>query len=440
MTDRIVDKIGGSSMAWPLHAMEIARSTPDKRIVVVSAPGSDKVGDRPHRMTEMLKRYEETPDTQLLDDIKDRLFTIGRRGLLSTAAIERISSSVDNDIARAHDLGEPIDPLGETWMARLFADMLGSGWRYLPARDILTFNHGALDYDASTAALSQLDPALNYVVDGNQGGSPAGRLVRIGDGGSDASGAYIRRSLGQGILRIHSDVAGYRTVDPNLVSDEITLIDQQVPLVTYKEAKQLGDAGNGLVHRLVPHILQGSGSITELYSTQSGNNGTRLEDSRSNIEQQPIVGITGEKDVIKVVWSKQDSEDEVGATITFRKMPKKFVIPLHSTTTDDDLESVYTSGKHADKVQQAFRDNPEVSIKGSFSSVTIVGEGLSAGDGSLHRTRVLARASNALLEREIPVESMTSDGISTTFFVPQSSYIDAVASVHSAVIHPDTQL
>lgn len=431
MTGRIVDKIGGSSMAWPVQAMDIVKSTTDKRIVVVSAPGADIVRDRPLRMTEMLKSYEQTGSEQVLDAIRGRMYQIGRRGLLLDHTIRRVVPDIGGDIARAQKHDEPVDPLGETWMAKLFAEMLGSQWRYLPASELLQFGaDGALDMNASRAVAEQLDPALNYVVDGNQGSSDEGKILRIGDGGSDVSAAYVRAVLGRGILRLHSDVDGYKTVDPNMpLSDDIVRVQHDVPYVTYREASQLGKAGNGLVHPGVARILRGSGSRTELFAARTGLSGTVLADERPNVHEQPVVGVTGERKVVKVHWHKDGSEDEIGATLDFREDLKTFAIPLHSTTTDDDSESVYTAQKHADKVEKAFRDNPNVTISPDMASVTIVGEGLVA-----RRTEFLAKAFMALERYSVPVDSVTSDGISMTVFIPRQHYHAAVDSIHADII------
>lgn len=435
--ERTVDKIGGSSMAWPQTAMEIVRTKQAAdRIVVVSAPGADTVGDRSSRMTELLKHYERQPNTELLDRIQNRLADVAYRGGLNQAAITTLLDPIERDIETARERLEPIDPLGETWMARAFAQMLGRNWRYLPAVDLLQLDEsGGLDDDATQAAMQQLQPGMNYVVDGNQGRSPTGHMVRIGDGGSDVSAAYVRRALGPGVIRIHSDVDGYKTVDPNLKKDgDLLRMAKDVPFVTYREAEQLGKAGNGLVHRSVPRALRGTGSQTYLYATRTGESGTRLLDQRLNVTGQPIVGVTGERSVFKVTWSQIGSEDKVGATVPFRQALKDHGIPLHSTTTDDDSESIYTSEQYRDKLESVLSTLSDVSVRNGMSSVTLVGEGLLAANDPYSRAVVLSRALGALAHYKIPLDSMTSDGISATFFVPQRYYTDAVDVVHHGVV------
>ncbi len=437
--ERTVDKIGGSSMAWPQEAMRIVQDRHEAtgRVVVVSAPGADTVTDRPARMTEMLKAYEKCPAPETLAAIRARLSQVAQRGFLGGDAIDGLLDSVESDIRQAELRGEPTDPLGETWMARAFAQMLGGRWHYLPAADLLHLDAAGAFDEARTvrAAHSHLDPSLNYVVDGNQGRSPSGRTVRIGNGGSDVSAAYIRRALGPGVMRLHSDVDGYKTVDPNLRTDgDITRIAQNVPFVTYHEAEQLGKAGNGLVHRAVPRVLRGSGSQTDLHATKSGLSGTSLVDTRPNVIDQPIVGITGEKEVVKVTWQRPDSENEFGATIPFLQDLKAARIPLHSVTTDDDSQSIYTGGAHRADIERTFLTSREVAIKEDMSSVSIVGEGLLAVNDPYSRAQTLAKALGALAQYRIPLDSMTSDGTSATLFVPRRYYVDAVDAVHAQVI------
>lgn len=436
--ERPVDKIGGFSMGQPTNAIDTVHSTDETgRVVVVSAPGGDVVGHKPSRMTEMLKVFEADPTRTNLAPIRARLGEIARRGDLSEDYITEQDYRAVADIETAMRLGTPVDPLGETWMAHSFAEMLGPDWDYAPSTELLFFHpDGSIDEEATRRAVrDRLNPRRNYITDGNQGQGPDGLMMRIGDGGSDVSGAYFRQALGLGILRIHSNVDGYKTADPNIKVHGTPIPHiQEVSEVTFAEGGHMYVTGNGLVHGRVTDILDQSGSNVLLYDTRTGRSGTTMGDTRDNIDEQPIVGVVGDEDVIKVVWRKRGSEDQAGTTIPFREELARLGVPINKTTTDDNMEAISTGHEHLEDLREGFADSSEVTIEDTWSSITVVGEGMLIENGPKRRNRVMLGVALALDHHNIPLGSVTGDGIGLSVFVPREHFRSALAAIHGNVI------
>ena len=437
--ERPVDKIGGFSMSQPKNAMRTVRTTNETgRIVVVSAPGGDVVGHKPSRMTEMLKALEARPNRTSFAPVRARLGEVAARGGLGEDYVTELEYRAIADIEAAERQNVPIDPAGESWMGQSFAEMLGPDWEFAPSTELLFFNDDGTINETRTnqAVRNRLNPRRNYVTDGNQGTGTDGRLVRIGNGGSDVSGAHYRQALGPGIYRIHSNVDGYKTADPNVrVQGQPIENIREVPEVTFGEGGHMYVTGNGLVHGAVTDILSGSGSEVQLYDTRTGKTGTTMRDTRGNVAEQPIVGVIGEEKVVKVEWRKRGSENQTGATIPYREKLKELGAPINKTTTDDNMEAISTGHEHLARLQEGFADNSEVTVLDAWSSITVAGEGMLAENDPKRRGRVMLGVAIALDRYSIPLGSVTGDGIGLTVFVPRTYFHGALGAIHSEVIN-----
>ena len=217
MSELYVGKFGGSSLADSTQArkvIDITRSDPRRRAIVVSAPGRRHASDE--KVTDLLIAYRGFLDCGLPS------YT-GQIGKV-VARFQEIAAGIGSTFDEAMRLslyrstGDVLVSLGEQIMGRLMAEALG--FAYLDAAAVIKLDtNGRLDMQASIAASKPLVRAANtgVVVPGFYGSMPDGSIRTFSRGGSDISGAIVAAILGATVYENWTDVDGILMTDPAVV-------------------------------------------------------------------------------------------------------------------------------------------------------------------------------------------------------------------------------
>lgn len=235
----ITAKFGGTSLADAQrirHAAEIIRSDPERRFVVVSAPGKRFPEDV--KITDHLYRFQSTGDPADFQPIEDRFQEI----------IRELGLDLDLSAEYAEMKHEPhnadyMASCGEYLSARIMAAYLG--WPFVDTEFCIFFDeNGHLDRRRTAHTLREKLAGLPHaVLPGYYGAMPDGQVRTFSRGGSDISGALVAAAMGADVYENWTDVDGMLTADPRIVPQAAT-----IPAITYSELEEMAYQGATVLH------------------------------------------------------------------------------------------------------------------------------------------------------------------------------------------------
>ena len=287
----IACKFGGTSLADASQFRKVAaiiKSDPDRRAVVVSAPGKrhkqdPKVTDILLSIHEMVSReMDASPSLALLRsrflEIESELGVQAGMAAALDAFEVAVKAGADRDWIASR---------GENFSARIMAAFLGGTFVEAEHAVYLTAN-GLVD-DRTWKELPPKLPAKGfYVLPGFYGTGPAGKVKTFSRGGSDISGAILARAASANLYENWTDVSGLLMTDPRVVPDAAPM-----ERVTYRELRELAYSGANVFHEeaILP-CKQVSIPIRIANTNAPADKGTLIvpEDQAAD---RPIAGVAG---------------------------------------------------------------------------------------------------------------------------------------------------
>ena len=242
-----VAKFGGSSVADGIQltkTKQIIEQDPDRKFIVVSAPG--KRFDSDNKITDLLYLCKthidhNLPYDQVFQVVADRYMAV------------KLNLGVDVDLM-AH-----LDEIRETLKKNPTADYIASRGEYLNAVLIAAFlgydfvdAAGLIKFDAKGRLLiedtdkalkEELEKHENAVIPGFYGSTPDGNIKTFSRGGSDITGSLVARAIGADVYENWTDVSGFLMADPRIVKNP-----KQIANVSYKELRELSYMGASVLH------------------------------------------------------------------------------------------------------------------------------------------------------------------------------------------------
>ena len=275
----IVCKFGGTSVANVNNVKnikKIIKNNENIHFVVVSALGKSerfnkKVTDE---LYECFYIYQSdfTKACSILNNIFQKYIT------LSNLLNVKIDFSKDQNIILNYLKNgitkEYLVSRGEYLSAKLFSKYLKC--QFLDAKDYIIFkNDGTLNFGKTKCRLSKLNKSKKYVIGGFYGATLNGEIKTFSRGGSDITGAIISKLLSAEIYENYTDVNGVYNKNPNIFKGA-----ENLPILNFKTACQMAEAGNEVVHKDALSVLKGTKTILLVKNTSNINEfGTTLVNS-----------------------------------------------------------------------------------------------------------------------------------------------------------------
>ncbi len=281
----IVCKFGGSSLASADRIRKIRRiigSDPERRYIIVSAPGKRSAADQ--KITDLLIEASCAPSED------------------NQPIISRICERYSQICAELGIAFDPCDPIreafsqrgadrdyvasrGEYICARIMAEYLGMP--FVDAADLIRLRaDGRIDIPASRCAIADaLHPPTCAVIPGFYGIDPHGRIRTLPRGGSDVTGAMIANAIRARVYENWTDVDGICSADPAIANDARALTE-----IGKREMFAIASAGAGVLHPDAISILMTCDTDILLKNTfNPGGSGTRIS-NRANAAVPCIAG------------------------------------------------------------------------------------------------------------------------------------------------------
>ncbi len=446
-----VCKFGGSSVADAGQVekiYQIVTSDPNRRIVVVSAPGKRNSGDT--KVTDLLiacaeKKLAGQPTDEAFAALVERYASMQRELGVDAAVTEAIRADLQGrlemDTSNKDKFMDNMKAAGEDNSAKLVAAAFcvkGTPAVYVNPGDagmVLSDEFGSAQllpesYPALKEALAKIDAIV--IFPGFFGKTRSGDVATFPRGGSDITGAILAAAVNADVYENFTDVDAVYPVDPRLVPE----VSHGISEMTYREMRELSYAGFGVFHdeAIIPAVKAGI-PINIRNTNHPEAIGTMVLRNR-RAHQGSVVGIASASGFCTIYIDKYMMNREVGFGRRLLQILEDEGISYEHMPSGIDNVSVvirehnFTPAAEARVREHIMRDlQPDnLQIERGTALIMVVGEGLYYTPG------MAAHATLALFREGISIDMMNqgSSEISMMFGVQSSQREQAVRALYHA--------
>lgn len=480
-----VAKFGGTSVATAAQlrkVKKIVEEDPARKFVVVSAPGKRnpedaKVTDLLINAADDLEKFDENME-QVAARFKEIVRELGMTAGGDTPAGNDGDTVTGNDgdtaigndggIERGADTGIDIDAeirlitktfkdgensnsksleraadksmrnflisRGEYLSGKIIAEMLNYDL-IEPAGVIIFDGKGRLEPEKTAENMkAALKAHERAVIPGFYGSDEEGNIVTFSRGGSDMTGSLVAAAALADLYENWTDVDGVLLADPLVVNNPLT-----VPLITYKEVRELSAMGTEVVHEDVIFPVQKLGIPINIKNTDKPETpGTLIVKSDDNMDSVlKISGISGGKGYAGFLIEKDKLSEEPELRTKVMDIFSLCGISIVNMVSGIDSLDVFVSEKDVrGKIREltarikALSGADRVTVKTDLAIVAVV---------SRHMGRSLAigaKVLTSLSDKNVNVKMLDYgvEGISTLIGVDAGNYEKAVRAIYGEFI------
>lgn len=394
-----VVKFGGSSLTDGQNveqALNIVLSDPERRAIVVSAPG--KRSDDDIKITDLLIKYAgmtfKSEDTnEIVQNIFMRYQEIGHYFGLSDQELKVIKDILlalpNQTYPNSSYLMAAFKAHGERLNARLIAMILqhqGVKSRFLDPTEaglIVTGQpNDALVNPESYLNLDQIKIATGerIIFPGFFGITPSGNIATFSRGGSDITGAILARGFHADMYENFTDVNGIFAANPHIVDNP-----QSIKKMTYREMRELSYAGFSVFHdeALIP-VIQGQIPINVKNTHEPDQPGTIIVPEKDFVPDNIITSVTSQKHFSALYLHKYLLNKEAGFTLRILQILYKHNVPYeHMPSGIDDITIIFNNDFLNDQLIDQICNEIQATINpdqlewiDDYAIIMVVGEGM----------------------------------------------------------------
>jgi len=446
-----VCKFGGSSLAdagQVAKVCEIVAADPDRRIVVVSAPGKRHAADS--KVTDMLiacaeDRIRGGSAAEQIAAVVRRYADIQEELGLSASLTDTIRQDLEARAASADTDPEVLMDLfkaaGEDNCAKLVAAALqarGVNAEYVDPAEagmLLEGDHGqAVPLPETYENLKKLaDRDAVSVFPGFFGTTREGRVITFPRGGSDITGGILAAAVNADLYENFTDVDSVLAVDPRIVPNS-----RPVTNLTYAEMRELSYAGFSVFHdEAIQPAIEAAVPICIKNTNAPQSPGTMIVPERET-EADEVVGIASDTGFCTVFIKKYLMNREVGfLRRLFEIFEAEGVSIEHMPSGIDNISIIVRADRFDDATEHRVVHKlkaelcvDEITVERDLALIMIVGEGMRFHVG------IAAKATQALAEAGANIEMMNQGAseISMMFGVKDRDRERAVQSLAKAFL------
>ncbi|MYI93429.1 aspartate kinase [Candidatus Poribacteria bacterium] len=414
-----VSKFGGSSLATGeqvRQVCDIITADPDRRLVVVSAPGKRHSQDI--KVTDLLiaaasERLMGKIGASECAEAIERYRNIATELELPAKVVDPIASDLTQRLeSNTDDTDLYMDTMkagGEDNCARLIAQVLqarGVEAHYVNPKDaglLLSDEPGNAQIlpEAYTRLRSLSERPGITIFPGFFGYSQEGHLVTFSRGGSDITGAILAGAVRATVYENFTDVDSVFAANPSIVSNPAPISE-----LTYREMRELSYAGFSVFHDEALEPVYRAMVPVHIRNTNNPDAaGTRIVPKRT-ANDNPVVGIAAMNDVCCVYLSKYLMNRQIGfgrrllqileaENISFEHIPSgidNLSVILREENLPLDKEK-----RVVEKIRQTLAPE-DVYVERDLSLIMVVGEGMQ------HTVGVASRATRAFANANVNIE------------------------------------
>ena len=433
-----VAKFGGSSVADGIQLMntkQIIEADPDRKYIVVSAPGKRFDGD--NKITDLLylcKTHMEhnLPYEQVFQVITDRFMAV------------QLNLNVNVDLQGHFDIikenlkkgcsSDYIASRGEYLNAVLIAAFLG--YDFVDAEGLILFdNKGRLMQEATDEALrKELAKHERAVLPGFYGSNAEdGKVRTFSRGGSDITGSLVARAVDADIYENWTDVSGFLMADPRIVKNP-----KPIHKISYKELRELSYMGASVLHEDAIYPARIANIPINIRNTNLPEDpGTIITAEHDESNTNVVTGIAGSKDFTVIAIYKNMLSSERGFVRRILAILEDMDINFEHLPSGIDTISVVVSNKsldgRLDELLEAFEKQLSPDHMETFEDIALIA---TVGHGMSSRSGVSAALFTALAEAEVNIRMIDqgSSEMNIIVGVQNRDFDTAIRAIYQAFV------
>jgi aspartate kinase len=440
-----VVKFGGSSLASGTQVEKvynIVMSDPERKIVVVSAPGKRDSDDI--KVTDLLislgeKTLKGTNADDEFNTIINRYSSIADELGLSKTIIDEIKENLLSIIKQEKKSPElfieAMKASGEDNNAKLIAAFFkhrGIEAHYVNPKDAGLFvtdepGHAQVLPETYENLYQLRNRTGILVVPGFFGYNKAGDVLTFSRSGSDITGSILANGVKAELYENFTDVDAVYTVNPNIVRNP-----KGIRELTYREMRELSYAGFSVFHdEALSPTFQAGIPVNVKNTNNPSAPGTKIVSERKNTNG-PVVGIASDDGFCSIYIGKYLMNREIGFGRRLLQILEDLNLSYeHLPSGIDDISVILREDQLNEEIEkevlariQANLQPDEVKITRHLALIMVVGEGMRRSVGTT------ARAAKALAKAGINID-MINQGSSEVSMMFGVRTIDEKAAVQA---------
>ncbi len=439
-----VAKFGGSSVADGIQltkTKEIIREDPDRKYIVVSAPGKRYEGD--NKITDILylcKTHIEhnLPYDQLFQVVVDRYMAVEINLGVKVDLLKYFEEIREN--LRKNPSADYIASRGEYLNAVLVAAFLE--YDFVDTANLIKFDEKGrlLTEETDKALAEELAKHERAVLPGFYGSTPDGEIKTFSRGGSDITGALVARAVHADVYENWTDVSGFLMADPRIVENP-----KQIRAISYKELRELSYMGASVLHEDAIYPARMANVPINIRNTnQPEDPGTFItaevsEDYRSE-QNHIITGIAGNRDFTVVALYKNMMSSERGFVRKILDILDDYDINFEHLPSGIDTVSVVMANKsingRLDEVLDEFRTRLRPDSIDVFEDMALIA---TVGHGMSYRQGVSAKLFEALAAAGVNIRMIEqgSSEMNIIVGVENKDFEKAIRAIYEAFVEEE---
>lgn len=442
-----VIKFGGSSVASANQlkkVLAIVKEDPERRFVVVSAPGKRHSQDK--KVTDLLISYyqavvahQETADivTEIAaryGDIAAELEMKNDIVKLILAELKKLSENYDASNAYSMDA---FLAAGENLNAQLVASYFqheGIQARYTNPKELgIIVTDEPQNARILTESYNKIyqwhDSPEILVIPGFFGYTKDGQVCTFSRGGSDVTGSIVAAGMKADLYENFTDVDGIFAANPKYVHKP-----EMIDTLTYREMRELSYAGFTVLHdeALMPSFHAKTPVVIKNTNNPSAK-GTIIKDSDKSTHNK-VVGIASDHGFCVITIGKYLLNREIGFALRILKILADFQISFeHMPSGIDDISIVLRESQLTPEIEKLILSRiqneikpDQLTVEHDLSVLALVGEGMKEHPG------IAAESTAALARKNVNLRmiSQGADERSIIFVISREQERLAVRSVY----------
>ena len=421
-----VTKFGGSSLASASQlkkVLDIIKDDPERRFVVVSAPGKRNAEDT--KVTDALIRYykEFTSDkdvTQTQQWIIERYRAITEELGLKESIIQEIAEDI-YDLTNLPKKGNPFTydaflAAGENNNAKLIAayfNQNGLEARYIHPKEagitVTAEPSNARILPSSYDKIEELkDSSEVIVVPGFFGVTQDGDICTFSRGGSDITGSIIAAGVKADLYENFTDVDAIYVASPKIVHKPLA-----IDVLSYTEMRELSYAGFSVFHTeaLLPSIKKGI-PVHVCNTNNPEASGTYIMQGKVT-SPSVISGIASSPGFVSIYVKKYLMNHEIGFLRKVLTIFEEEGISIEHIPTGIDDATIIIRGEDAtdeqlDGIVERFYAELDVDDAHYMRGLCLI---MLVGEGMVNMVGTTARVASTLARTQINIE-LYNQGVS----------------------------
>ncbi|MDR1136651.1 MAG: aspartate kinase [Clostridiales Family XIII bacterium] len=435
-----VAKFGGTSAADAIQIEKIKNivmSDPERRYVVVSAPGKRFAGD--NKITDLLYLCKaqidhNAPYDQVFQVVHDRFAAMALSLGVNIDMAEKFEEI--KTALRDNPSADYIASRGEYLNAIIIAAYLG--YSFIDTAGLVLFDKkGKFLHDETQLALqAELSKHERAVLPGFYGTYPDGRIKTFSRGGSDITGAIVASAAEADMYENWTDVSGFLMADPRIVKNP-----RAISRLSYMELRELSYMGASVLHENAVYPARQANIPINIRNTNDpdapGTIITAEEDERDE-SFGIITGIAGSKDFSVLAVYKNMMSTEIGFIRRLLSVFEDYNIPVEHIPSGVDTVSIvvakeYLEDKITDIIEDFERKAQPDSIE-VFEDMALIA---TVGRGMASRPGVSAKLFTALSESGINIRMIDqgSSEMNIIIGVENKDFESAVRAIYNAFVN-----